>query len=125
MLHVVSENKRVLEMKDALGRGDLFSIGEILKNSHSSLSGNYGVSCPEIDLIIDISIKQKGFWGGRIMGGGFGGCTINLIEKSELIVFSKKINEEFCNRYNYNLLIEEVDFSEGMKVFNCKDVFAD
>ena len=81
LLHIITENQRVFEMKKAILSGDLNLIGKILNQSHNSLANNYNVSCNEIDFIIEISKKENGFLGGRIMGGGFGGCTINLIDK--------------------------------------------
>ena len=116
MYHVLSENKRVKSMKEALEKGDLNLVGEILNQSHNSLSKNYDVSCKEIDYIIAISRMQNGFYGGRIMGGGFGGCCICLIERQQKDLFIKDVKKAFYDNFKYEIKIESVDFSDGLEV---------
>ncbi|MGY8913930.1 MAG: galactokinase [Flavobacteriales bacterium] len=79
-LHVIQENKRVLKMIEALKAGDAEQVGSILLEGHRSLSIEYEVSSKELDFLVEIGQKQKGVVGSRMMGGGFGGCTINLIK---------------------------------------------
>jgi len=114
--HILSENDRVHLMKEALEKGDLNLIGEILNNSHDSLSNHYQVSCKEIDVILDISKKQRGFYGGRIMGGGFGGCCLGLINDSDKDFYIENLIENFYNQFKYKLKIEIVDFSDGLQL---------
>ena len=116
LYHVLTENRRVLSMRDALERGNIKVAGNILTESHDSLSNYYDVSCKEIEDIIYISNKQEGFYGGRIMGGGFGGCTINLVETSKKEIFIKNVLSLFFDKYKYNLKVECVDFSDGFKI---------
>lgn len=116
LYHVVSENMRVLSMKEALERGDVQNAGNLLNDSHDSLSNYYDVSCNEIESIISISERQKGFYGGRIMGGGFGGCAISLVETSTKDKFTHNVSSLFFDKYKYDLKIESVDFSDGFKV---------
>lgn len=78
--HVVQENKRVLRMIEALKDGDAAQVGSILLAGHRSLSTEYEVSTKELDFLVEIGQKQEGVLGSRMMGGGFGGCTINLIK---------------------------------------------
>ena len=103
-------------MQQALKKGDLNLIGDILNQSHSSLANNYEVSCFEIDAIINISKKQKGFYGGRIMGGGFGGCTLNLIDDCCRESFINNLTKNFYEEFNYELKIESVQFSDGFEI---------
>ncbi len=117
LLHIITENQRVFKMKKAILSGDLNLIGKILNQSHDSLANNYNVSCNEIDFIIDISKKENGFLGGRIMGGGFGGCTINLIDKKSKKEFISNVKNSFYKKYRYNIVIEEFLFSSGLSVF--------
>jgi len=78
--HVISENDRVHRFALALERGDTSSLKQLMADSHRSLRDDYEVSCAELDLMVDIASQQKGLLGARMTGGGFGGCTINLVE---------------------------------------------
>tara|TARA_Y100000996_G_scaffold405666_1_gene381081 strand:+ start:8569 stop:9738 length:1170 start_codon:yes stop_codon:yes gene_type:complete len=116
--HIISENNRVMLMKQALENRDLDLIGVILNESHVSLSKDYQVSCVEIDAIIQISRKQKGFYGGRIMGGGFGGCCICLVKNSQKSIFIENLVSEFNQRFSYDLKVENVNFTHGLTLVN-------
>ncbi len=76
--HVITENRRVPQAAEALERGDLHTLGELMAESHRSLRDDYQVSCPELDLMVDLAAKHSGVYGTRMTGGGFGGCTVNL-----------------------------------------------
>ena len=116
--HIISENNRVMLMRRALGNGDLDLIGDILNKSHVSLSRDYQVSCNEIEAIIQISKKHKGFYGGRIMGGGFGGCCICLVKDSQKDIFVEDLVAKFYKQFSYDLKIEYVRFSDGLRLVN-------
>jgi len=77
--HVITECARVVESKAALRRGDLARFGQLMNASHDSLRDDYQVSCEEIDLLVALARKIPGLKGARITGGGFGGCTVNLL----------------------------------------------
>lgn len=79
--YVVDENRRLLEGCEELKNGNLAGLGERMYQSHEGLSREYEVSCPELDFLVDFAGNQPGVLGARMMGGGFGGCTINLVEK--------------------------------------------
>lgn len=83
-LYVIKENDRVLHMIDALQKGDATAVGNILLAGHRSMSADFEISTSEIDYLVDISQEQEGVVGSRMMGGGFGGCTINLIKDENL-----------------------------------------
>ena len=87
--HVVSENARVVEAAAALGREDLQTFGELMRESHRSLRDDYEVSCRELDLMVDIANKAEGVFGARMTGGGFGGCTINLVQSENVTSFDR------------------------------------
>lgn len=78
--HVVHENDRVLQMVKAIKNKDLWTAGTLLYQSHQSLSVLYEVSCPELDYLVYWASGQSNIYGARMMGGGFGGCTINLVQ---------------------------------------------
>ncbi|HEV2862167.1 MAG TPA: galactokinase [Pyrinomonadaceae bacterium] len=80
--HVVTENARVGEAAAALKSSDLGAFGRAMNESHFSLRDDYEVSCKELDLMADLGRARPGVYGARMMGGGFGGCTINLVEES-------------------------------------------
>lgn len=82
--HVISEIKRTQDAAAALQRHDLTAFGELIKESHLSLRDDYEVSCRELDVMVEIALQQEGVYGGRMTGGGFGGCTVNLV-KNEAI----------------------------------------
>jgi len=78
--HVVTENDRVKEAASALERGDMAKLGKLMADSHHSLRDDYEVSTPELDLMVELANGQEGVYGARMTGGGFGGCTINLVD---------------------------------------------
>jgi galactokinase len=82
--YVVQENRRLLEGCEDLKRGDVAAFGQKMYETHTGLSKNYEVSCPELDFLIDCVKDQPGVLGARMMGGGFGGCTINLVKKEAI-----------------------------------------
>jgi galactokinase len=76
---VVAENERVLQMAKALSTGDVESVGKNMAESHRSLREDYEVSCTELDIMVEIAVGLPGVVGARMTGGGFGGCTVNLV----------------------------------------------
>jgi galactokinase len=94
-LHPILENDRVLAMKKAFVESDYESIGRLLAESHESLRENYEVSCDELNIAVSLSHKIDGIIGSRMIGGGFGGCTINLVKKGTARHFRSEIEEKF------------------------------
>jgi galactokinase len=78
--HIVTENERVLAAGVALEQGDLSRFGKLMNESHRSLRDDYEVSCAELDLMVKLAQGVEGVFGARMTGGGFGGCTVNLVE---------------------------------------------
>ncbi len=95
--HVVSENARVLEAAQALQRDDVHALGSLMNASHESLQRDYEVSCPELDLMVAIARSSEGVYGARMTGGGFGGCTVNLVEATAVEAFRDRIVTEYRN----------------------------
>ncbi|HET7010863.1 MAG TPA: galactokinase [Anaerolineales bacterium] len=94
-LHVASENRRVLDAVDRLRAGDLAGLGAILGAGHASLRGLFEVSHPDVDTLVEIAAGLPGCHGSRLTGGGFGGSTVNLVEKAEAVSFAS----ELASRY--------------------------
>ena len=95
--HVVTESARVLRAAEALKSGRLEQFGHLMYESHVSLREDYEVSCPELDLMVEIGRKLPGLVGARMTGGGFGGCTVNLVEKAAVDNFVAQISREYEN----------------------------
>lgn len=93
--HVVSENQRVLEAAVALRGGDLTGFGRLLYESHNSLRNDYEVSCRELDLLVELASACEGVYGARMTGGGFGGCTVNVVRSDAVTDFQSRIREGY------------------------------
>jgi galactokinase len=94
-LHVVQEDGRVVETVRRLRAGDLKAVGKLMADSHASLRDLYEVSCAELDAMVEAAQGLRGFIGGRMTGGGFGGCTVNLVEEKHTSEFAGKIAERY------------------------------
>lgn len=93
--YVVEENERVINAGRALNQKDFKTFGKLMYQSHYGLRDKYEVSCPELDKLVEITEKLDYVIGSRMMGGGFGGCTINLVENSHIDEFTKIITENY------------------------------
>src|SRR5690606_35222684 len=93
--HVITENDRVQKSVAALERGDLAAFGVLMNASHDSLRDHYEVSCPEIDLLVELALKVPGVLGARMTGGGFGGSTVNLVAAGAVEDFSRRVVENY------------------------------
>ncbi len=92
--HVVSENARVLESKNALEADDMQKFGDLMYASHKSLSEDYEVSCKELDILVNLAAEEE-VEGARMTGAGFGGCTVNLVKKDKVDQFVANIKEKY------------------------------
>ena len=111
--HVVSENARVLEAGEALTRDDLTKFGRLMYESHRSLRDDYEVSCKELDLMVELATKVDGVYGGRMTGGGFGGCTVNLVAREQVEDFKRVVAEGYANETKLNPEIFVCEPSDG------------
>lgn len=93
--HVITENARVLEAASALEQGDLDRFGELMEQSHRSLREDYEVSCAELDLLVLLAQRVRGVFGARMTGGGFGGCTVNLVNAEDVDVFKQIVSHGY------------------------------
>ena len=109
---VLGEKDRVLAVCDALEKGDYETVGQKMYETHHGLSKEYEVSCEELDFLNDIA-KENGVTGSRIMGGGFGGCTINLVKDDIYDKFVEDITAKFTAKYGHAPEIYPVIISEG------------
>jgi galactokinase len=89
--HVVSENRRVQDAARALELGDLTGFGQLMQESHRSLREDFKVSCQELDRMVDVALGVEGVYGARMTGGGFGGCTVNLVQSNHVEEFRNQV----------------------------------
>ena len=109
---VIEEKNRVLAVCDALNRGDYETVGQKMYETHRGLSKDYAVSCEELDFLNDVA-RECGVTGSRIMGGGFGGCTINLVKKELKDNFIETVMKKFNEKYGHEPKIYPVVISDG------------
>jgi galactokinase len=95
--HVIQENARVLQAATALEHGDLEGFGNLMRQSHQSLRDDFAVSCPELDLMVDLGSRVHGAYGARMTGGGFGGCTMNLVREDCVEAFRAAVSAGYEN----------------------------
>ncbi len=113
-VYVIGEKQRVLDVCDALERGDFETVGRCMYETHHGLSKDYEVSCVELDYLNDIA-RECGVTGSRIMGGGFGGCTINLVKDELHDKFIATACEKFNEKYGHEPRVYEVIISDGAR----------
>ena len=113
--YVIGEVQRVLDVCDALERGDYEIAGEMMYQTHFGLSRLYEVSCEELDFLNKLARKMD-VTGSRVMGGGFGGCTINLIKKELYDDFVKAATEQFTAKFGHAPKIYDVVISDGARM---------
>ena len=111
---VIGEKERVLGVCDSLNRGDIATVGRLMYETHEGLSKDYEVSCEELDFLNDVA-KECGVTGSRIMGGGFGGCTINLVPNEIHDKFIETVTAKFNERYGHEPKIYDVVISDGAR----------
>ena len=116
--YAIKEIKRVTLACEALDRGDILTLGQLLFETHEGLSKEYEVSCAELDMIVDTLKKEPAVVGSRMMGGGFGGCTINLIKKGEEDAIKTKLTQLYQAAFGIELKIYEVKISNGTSLYN-------
>ncbi|PWL60715.1 MAG: galactokinase [Bacteroidales bacterium] len=109
---VIEEKDRVLAVCDALVAGDYETVGKKMYETHRGLSDDYEVSCEELDFLNDIA-RECGVTGSRIMGGGFGGCTINLVKENLLDNFIATAKTRFKEKYGHEPKVYPVVISDG------------
>jgi galactokinase len=93
--HARSEHRRVMAARDALAEGDLHRLGALLNASHASLRDDYEVSCGEVDVLVHMAQSHPHVLGARMVGGGFGGCTVNLVKRENADIVVREVCEAY------------------------------
>lgn len=116
--HVITEIQRVFDAVDALKKKELSRFGKLLNASHSSLSADFEVSCEELDFLAAKAQEMPEVLGSRMMGGGFGGCTINLVKTEYLTEFETKINPAYFEKFGIHPEFIPVKIGDGARLIS-------
>ena len=111
--HAVYENQRTIKAVKALDEGNIKLFGELMNQSHNSLRDDYEVSCSEVDFLVDEARKIDGVIGSRITGGGFGGCTVSIVEDRAVEEFQKVIGEKYATEVGHEAEFYVVEIGDG------------
>ena len=114
--HVVSECARVQKAVVALKEGDIKTFGEILNQGHYSLRDLYEVTGVELDTLTEVSRMQDGCMGSRMMGGGFGGCTVSVVEKDKVQKFIENVGRLYYEKIGYKADFYDIKITDGVTV---------
>jgi galactokinase len=120
--HVITENARAVQAATALETGHLEVLREVMADSHRSLRDDYEVSCPELDVMVELANRQPGVFGARMTGGGFGGCTINLVSAAESGEFRRQVGAEYEAATGLKPNIYVCDASQGAEMVELSGV---
>lgn len=119
--HIISENERVLAFRDACVRHDKAEMGELFYRSHKSMRDDYEISCAEIDFLVDTAMAFDGCYGSRMTGGGFGGCTVNLLRSDAVDAFKAEIARAYGERFELTPLFYDCHPAQGAKELTSSD----
>ena len=119
--YVVEENDRVLQACGDLEKGDLKSFGTLMAKTHEGLSLDYEVSCKELDYLVELVKDDPHVYGSRMMGGGFGGCTINLMENNHLEEISTIVAEKYKKKFQIDLKTYITSIGSGTTIITSKN----
>ena len=111
--HVLTENQRVLDFVEASRTGDLHEMGRLLVESHRSMEHDYEITCAELDFLVHRAIGMEGTLGARMTGGGFGGCTINLVEPAAVERFKETLGRAYLEEFGIQPVFYHVLPSQG------------
>ena len=112
-LYVIEENKRVLKAGQAIKKNDIGELGLLLYQSHEGLQYQYKVSCDELDFLVKEARSNSKVKGARMMGGGFGGCTINIVQKEEVASFTEQVTKAYRKKFNFECSVYKVELYDG------------
>jgi len=120
--YLLKEIKRVEQAAKALSENNAELLGKLLVETHSGLSEEFEVSCEELDFLVEQTLQEEGVLGARMMGGGFGGCTINFIKEEHTDRVIHSISEKYKAEFNIQMKIYQVKISEGTKEYTTNEL---
>ncbi|WP_188465378.1 galactokinase [Marivirga lumbricoides] len=116
--YITKENDRVIEFCEALQNQNIDQLENLLYNAHSGMQHEYEITCPEIDFLVDYTRNLDQVKGSRMMGGGFGGCTINIVKDEFVDQFKSEISEAYSNRWQKDLSILDLEIGDGVQLYS-------
>ena len=114
--YVLEENNRVQQFGDCLNRADFTAAGHLLYEGHEGMRSKYEISCQEIDFLVDFTRDKEGILGARMMGGGFGGCTLNLIHRNYVDLFISELSHQYLETWGVKFSPIHVEISAGVSI---------
>ena len=120
--HAVYENQRTIKAVQALKENNIKEFGKLMNASHVSLRDDFEVSCEEIDILVDLAWKTPGVIGSRITGGGFGGCTVSIVENDQVQAFTETIGKAYAEKVGHEAEFYVVDMGDGAGKMDIKDM---
>jgi galactokinase len=114
--HVITEVARVFRAVELLDKGDGVGFGQLMVETHASLRDDYAVSCKETDLLVELAMQIPGCLGARITGGGFGGCTVNLVKEEAVEAFISRLHSEYLEASGKDTLIFHTQAEDGARI---------
>jgi len=118
--HIITENARVLEAIDALRRGDNAGFGMLMLAAHASERDDFACSCDEIDFLVETAAALDGCLGARLTGGGFGGCTVNLVAQEKTEEFTTALKQRYLQSFGIAAEIHVCEAVDGAMLRNAK-----
>ena len=118
VLYVIEEIERTRKAAEVIRKNEIPALGKLLFQTHKGLSEQYEVSCEELDYLVDLAKKSTAVLGARMMGGGFGGCTINIIKKAETAYFLEETKKAYKKKFGYDCTVIKVKLSQGTQLIN-------
>ena len=120
--HAVYENQRTIKAVQALKENNIKEFGKLMNASHVSLRDDFEVSCEEIDILVNLAWKTPGVIGSRITGGGFGGCTVSIVENGQVQAFTETIGKAYAEKVGHEAEFYVVDMGDGAGKMDIKDM---
>jgi galactokinase len=119
--HIISDNARVLGAKDAMFTGDPKALGQLMLEGHASERDDFACSCEEIDFLVETAAALSGCHGSRLTGGGFGGCTVSLVERTQTAAFSTALTDSYQKRFGIAAEIYICEAVDGAALRNAAE----
>jgi galactokinase len=119
--HIITEDTRVEKFRDVAAKGDLVEMGKLFVASHYSMKDDYEITCEEVDFLVDEALKIDGVFGARMTGGGFGGCTVNLVRPDAVNTFQSEIVKRYQDKYKVTAPVFRCNPSKGAMELGEKD----
>ncbi|WP_330665109.1 galactokinase [Tepidibacter sp.] len=113
--HAIYENWRTKKAVEVLEKGNIEEFGKLMNESHKSLKYDYEVTGKELDTLVELSLKQEGVIGSRMIGAGFGGCTVSIVKNEKVDEFMQNVGKEYLNKIGYEATFYIVNIGDGAR----------